>query len=207
MSQITTLLFDLGGVLINLDQGKTLRAFQKLGADLEEVNAHTTLFTDFEKGKINADEFRQGLLEVIRKPMLKEQIDNAWNAMLLDIPQERIKIIKQLRKRFSIGLLSNTNSIHIDFMHQYLKEEGRYEEWRNLFDEYILSYETGMRKPDVDIYLYAAEKMNCGAHQCVFIDDSPVNLKGAEKAGIKTVLANTPLNQELLQQILIVSLH
>jgi putative hydrolase of the HAD superfamily len=111
---IKNLIFDLGAVILNLDQDKTLRAFKRLGSDLDEVHMTSSLFTEFETGKIKADYFIQSLFTLLKGEASKEQIVAAWNAMLLDLPPHRIDMLKELKKKYRLFLLSNTNTIHIE---------------------------------------------------------------------------------------------
>ena len=201
MNKISTIIFDLGGVILDLDQGKTLRAFARKGLDLEDVNEASPIFNDFETGKITAPDFRQGIKSLFKGNITDTEIDEAWNAMLLDTYEERFRIIEGLRKQFRIYLLSNTNSIHIDFVRDYLNKHFSIERWDNLFDKQYLSYEIGLRKPHKNIYEYVLNDIQKQPQECLFIDDSFANIKGAESAGIQTLLALNPLDQEMLSNI------
>lgn len=201
MNKISTIIFDLGGVILDLDQGKTLRAFARKGLDLEDVNEASPIFNDFETGKITAPDFRQGIKSLFKGNITDTEIDEAWNAMLLDTYEERFRIIEGLRKQFRIYLLSNTNSIHIDFVRDYLNKHFSLERWDNLFDKQYLSYEIGLRKPNKNIYEYVLNDIQKQPQECLFIDDSFANIKGAESAGIQTLLALNPLDQEMLSNI------
>jgi FMN phosphatase YigB (HAD superfamily) len=202
MKKISTIIFDLGGVLLDLDQGKTLRAFNKLGLDLEDVNDSSSIFNDFETGKINAADFRQGVQTLSRGVLTGEQIDHAWNLMLLDTTEERLRLIEQLRKNFSVYLLSNTNSIHIDFLKEYIGRHFGWDRWCGLFDKQYLSYEIGLRKPHKQIYEYILNDMSRDAKECIFIDDNITNIRNAASLNIHTLLASKPLDDEMYNNIL-----
>jgi FMN phosphatase YigB (HAD superfamily) len=201
MTKISAIIFDLGGVLLDLDQERTIRTFARLGVDLEELNTRSTIFNDFETGKIAAADFRQGIKSVLKGEITDEQIDQAWNAMLLETNPERFEIIGALRSRFKTYLLSNTNSIHIDSFHQYLDGFSGLNTWNTLFDKQFLSYEIGLRKPGKEIYQYVLDAIGCKGNECLFIDDSVPNLNGAEAAGIHTLHAKKPLDADLLKEI------
>jgi FMN phosphatase YigB (HAD superfamily) len=201
MTKISAIIFDLGGVLLDLDQERTIRTFARLGVDLEELNTRSTIFNDFETGKIAAADFRQGIKSVLKGEITDEQIDQAWNAMLLETNAERFEIIGALRSRFKTYLLSNTNSIHIDSFHQYLDRFSGLNTWNTLFDKQFLSYEIGLRKPGKEIYQYVLDAIGCKGNECLFIDDSVPNLHGAEVAGIHTLHAKKPLDADLLKEI------
>lgn len=201
MHKISTIIFDLGGVLLDLDQGKTLRAFSRKGLDLEDVNEASPIFHDFETGKISAADFRHGIKSLFKGNITDTEIDEAWNAMLLDTYESRFTIIEGLRKHFRIYLLSNTNSIHIDWVRDYIEKTFGLERWDNLFDKQYLSYEIGLRKPNKDIYEYVLKDIQKYPQECLFIDDSFANVKGAASVGIHTLHAMHPLDQEMLSNI------
>jgi len=201
MQKIKVIIFDLGGVILNLDQERTIRAFARMGADLEQVNLDSHLFTDFEKGLISPDEFRNQIKKQIKGPTHDNVINDAWNAMLLDIPKQRLDLIAQLRRKFKIGLLSNTNKIHIDYFNDYLKAENLDELWNSLFDKVLLSFEIGMRKPDLNIYEHAVQQFEVAPEQCLFIDDNHSNIVSANKIGIQTIWANQPIGSHTLNDI------
>lgn len=201
MTKITTIIFDLGGVILNLDQDKTLRAFSRLGVELEDIHSNNTIFADFETGKISADDFRQFLITSLKGNASAEQVDQAWNAMLLDLPAYRLEMIQNLRKRFKVLLLSNTNSIHIDAFHAYLQQNFPALNWMALFDKVYYSYEIGYRKPNTDIYEFVLKEHGLQPHQALFIDDNKGNLNGAAKVGLHTLWAKTPLDANMLDEI------
>jgi HAD superfamily hydrolase (TIGR01509 family) len=202
MAKVNALIFDLGGVILNLDQDKTLRAFNRMGANLEELNLASTVFTDFETGKLSEDDFRQVLKTALHGRFDDAQIDHAWNAMLLDIPRKRIELLIKLRKHFRIHLLSNSNSIHITYFHEWFNQHfGSEYSWNELFDTIFYSHEIGLRKPTAACYEYVLNAINESAEKCVFIDDSHINIRGAESVGIRTLWAKEPLNETMLHQL------
>jgi putative hydrolase of the HAD superfamily len=201
MTKITTIIFDLGGVILNLDQDRTLRAFKRLGVDLEDINEMSTIFSDFEVGKINANDFRQAIMTHLKGNATKSEIDSAWNAMLLDLPTERLTYLKFLRKNFNVHLLSNTNSIHIDAFNKYLLDEHPNLDWYAQFDKVYYSYEIGLRKPNKDIYEFVLQENNLKPHECLFIDDLKANLNGAGHVGMHTIWAKNPLDENMLMEI------
>jgi HAD superfamily hydrolase (TIGR01509 family) len=201
MKKISTIIFDLGGVILDLDQDKTIRAFARAGLSLDNVNDTSTIFNDFETGKINANDFRQGIKTLRKGEITDEQIDTAWNAMLLDMPEERFLLIEKLRKQYNIYLLSNTNSIHIDFFRKYIETAHSLERWNSLFDKQFLSYEISLRKPNKDVYEYVLNDIAREANECIFIDDNLGNIKGAASVGIHTILAKRPLDTDMFNEI------
>ncbi len=187
---IKNIIFDLGGVVLNLDQEKTLRAFKRLGANLEELNLENSIFLDFETGKVDEDYFLQSIFTLLKGNASKEQITQAWNSMLLELPAHRVEIIKQLKSKYRLFLLSNTNIIHIKAV---FEEHGKtiFEE---LFEKIYLSHEIGIRKPDIACYEYVLRDANLKGSETVFVDDNRMNIKGAESAGINTIWAKEPVD-------------
>jgi putative hydrolase of the HAD superfamily len=182
---IKNLILDLGAVVLNLDQDKTLRAFKRLGSDLDEVHMTSSLFTDFETGKINADYFVQSLFTLLKGEASKEKIVAAWNAMLLDLPPHRIDMLMELKKKYRLFLLSNTNALHIVEVSRALKKVsdvalGTY------FQQVFLSHEIGKRKPHPETFLWTCNQMGFAPKDVLFIDDSPQHIEGAQAAGLQT---------------------
>lgn len=194
---IKNLLFDLGAVVLNLDQEKTLRAFKRLGADLDMLNTESTLFTDFEIGKVTAENFVHTLQTKLKGNASKEEIIAAWNAMLLDLPTFRIDMLKELKKEYRLFLLSNTNSIHIESVYA---EHGK-QVFSDLFEKCYLSHEIGHRKPHVECYKFVLEDAKIKACETVFIDDNKANIKGAEQAGLNTIWAQRPLDNWFIPEL------
>ena len=114
---IKNIIIDLGGVIINLDHQRLANAFKSLGIEnFDELYAHNTqakTFDDFERGAITADQFRNVFRKYISRPVSDQQIDTAWNQILLDVPKERMDLLKSLSKQYRLFLLSNTNVIHV----------------------------------------------------------------------------------------------
>ena len=117
MNEIKNIIFDLGGVILNLDYIKTENEFKKIGVlhfkELYNQKKQTVLFDDFEKGKIKPEDFISSFKESENLKIKEIDFINAWNAMLLEIPVEKLEFIENLKKNYKIFLLSNTNEIHI----------------------------------------------------------------------------------------------
>jgi len=126
---IRNIIFDLGGVLLNIDPQKTIDAFSKLG--MPQLVSKTGLtydhdiFFSMEQGQISPEEFRNGIQKLLPKPVSNEAIEEAWTAMLLDFPEVRVQLVKNLAKSFRIFLFSNTNAIHVATYHaNFRKQHG-----------------------------------------------------------------------------------
>lgn len=183
------IVYDLGGVLLNIDYHLTAQAFKKLGIhNFEQLFSQaqqSQLFDNYEKGLISSDEFRNEINLLCGNRFLKTQIDDAWNAMLLDFPGNRIEILKKTAKTHRTFLLSNTTEIHIEAFNTYLKNELNINDFYAFFEKAYLSYEIGLRKPDKKIFEYVIEQNNLIPSETLYIDDSIQHIISAESIGIK----------------------
>jgi glucose-1-phosphatase len=184
--KIRNILFDLGGVLLNIDPILTGKALVKLGTkDMQKVHELLTerqLYQRFDSAKCTEADFRNEVREACEINITDDQVDAAWNALLLDFPASRVKLLHELRKNYKIYLLSNTNSIHF---RSYTKgfREVHGEEMEPLFDKLFLSYELGAHKPDPEIYKRVIASGILDPAETLFIDDSLVNARAAADAG------------------------
>lgn len=197
---IKNILFDLGGVLLNLDQNKTLHAFEKLGISQEELSRHSNLLNNFETGNCTVDFFIESLQNILPKGTTEKQIIEAWNAMLLDFPAFRVEILKSLKKTYQLYLFSNTNTIHMKEVLQYTDGLFGKDVFENLFDGVYYSHIIGKRKPEIDAFECVLNLATIKGHETLFIDDNENNIHGAQKAGLHTMLAKHPIepNFELI---------
>ena len=187
--QIKNIVFDLGGVLVDLDFKAAINGLQQAGfANVKEqlmAFDQGGIFQKFELGEMTADEFRTAIRENSTVTLTDEEIDALWNAMLLEIPREKLELILDLRGKYMVYLLSNTNSIHWDYV---CKNAFNYRGFRvkDYFEETFLSYEMHLAKPDKAIFEKVLQDANLLPEETLFIDDSEANCKAAEEVGIHT---------------------
>lgn len=195
---VKNIIFDLGGVILSIDYSLTLKAFSELGIKDPEAQftqlKQTPLFDDYETGRISSDEFRNGLRVHIPSTISDDQLDKAWNTMLLDLPVERIRLLERLGKEFRIFLLSNTNEIHIQEFHRRLGEWFDIPDLGHLFERVHYSYEMGMRKPDPEIFEAVINQNDLAAAETLFIDDSPQHIAGAKSVGLQAHFLSSEQN-------------
>jgi len=188
MKNIKSIIFDLGAVLLNIDYQKTICEFEKLGikksSNFYSKKTQTNIFNLLETGKISDEDFVKEI-QLLCKDAKGEQVIFAWNALLLDLPNERIELLKKLKQDFHIYLLSNTNSIHISEFRKKLGEI-KYQEFYNLFDKVYYSHEIRFRKPNKEAFQLILSENDLKSNEVLFIDDSPQHIRGAKKLGIKT---------------------
>lgn len=196
MKKIDNIIFDLGNVILDIDYQSTIKAFEKIGIEnasiLYSKSSQTKIFDQLETGKITKEDFILEIRKIIPKAS-KSEIINAWNAIIKDLPNSRIDILKNLRKnKFSIFLLSNTNSIHIDYIVRKIGR-GKYDEFYDLFDKIYYSHQVKLRKPDPNIFKLVINENNLKIKNTLFIDDSIQHINSAKKLGLQTYHLNNSI--------------
>ena len=190
LSSFDTIIFDLGGVVINLDYYKTTRAFEELGlenfGEMYSQAAQTGLFDDFEKGKSSVPYFLNKLIDFLPAGTTANQVVEAWNAMILDFPIENLQLIERLNLSHKTFLLSNTNEIHIQKVHQHLQLVSPHKTLHPYFEKVYFSSDIGMRKPDAEIFEFVLNENKLDPTKTLFIDDTEQHILGAQKVGIQT---------------------
>ena len=188
---IRHIIFDLGGVLINIDYQLTEKAFIEAGISdfpgLYSQLKQSDLFDNWEMGKISREEFLAAMKQASATNISEQQILTAWNAMLLDFPVRRLQILQQLRLYHDLFLLSNTNEIHEETFNNILMESHGIPNIGVFFDRVYLSHRVGLRKPMLEIFERVLEENNLKPEHTLFIDDSPQHIEGAKRAGIQTI--------------------
>lgn len=185
------LLFDLGGVIIDIKRQNCIDAFVKLGmtniADFLGDYAQSGIFMAVEDGSLSADDFRKQLHTMLPPDVTDGQIDEAFQAFIVGIPEHRLQALRNLRaKGYKLYLLSNTNPIMWNgIIDREFRKEGLTRE--DYFDGMTTSFEAKCAKPDPAIFDYACRTMGIRPEDTVFYDDSSVNTAAAEKLGFKTV--------------------
>ena len=188
MKNIKHIIFDLGNVILNIEYQKTINEFNKIGIQDASVfysqSIQQEIFNLLEIGKISEFDFLIEVNKLCPKATHK-QILAAWNALILDLPQERLSLINKLKSSFSIYLLSNTNAIHIN---EIIKKTGvkKYNKFYNLFNKVYYSHEIGLRKPNPEAFNIIIKENNLNVSEVLFIDDSIQHIQSAKRLGIKT---------------------
>lgn len=185
-------IFDFGGVILNIDYQRTVDAFKLIGLpDFDTFYSQlsqSNLFDDFEMGKISPSLFREKLRNKINYPITDEEIDKAWNAMLMDLPVERIDFLDGLSKHKRIFLLSNTNAIHEKEFTEYIKKQYGTNVLESVFEKIYFSHNLGLRKPQKEIFDLVLRENNLVPQETLFIDDSPQHVHGGKASALNSIL-------------------
>lgn len=188
---IKNLLFDLGGVIIDIKRERCVEAFEKLGLENADsffgLYAQTGIFMAIEEGSISTEQFHAALRELLPSGTTDYQIDTAFQKFIIGIPLHRLQALRDLRRRgFGIYLLSNTNPIMWRgvIAGEFGKEGLRREDY---FDGMVTSFEAKAAKPDHRIFEYTAAELDIDPAETLFFDDSVTNVEAARACGFQAV--------------------
>lgn len=189
---IKNIIYDMGGVLYNIDYNLTAEAFKALGfTSFDAMYSQFTADAVFEKletGHISIADFYTVIQEKATTAITESQIKSAWNAMLLGFRPAAIQHIKSINNQYRVFLLSNTNAIHLEQVYEDYDKLGEEIDYDNLFEQAWYSNKIGYRKPNKDIYDFVLAQADLIAEETIFIDDSINNIEAAAAMGIKTHL-------------------
>lgn len=195
---IKNIIFDFGGVIIDIDYWRSIKAFIDMGYDnfdkIYSQASQAEIFDKIDKGIISADEFRSELMKFFPPDTTVKMIDDAWNAIMLGIPEHRVRMLEKIRKNYRIMLMSNTNIIHYEQYIKELKEKFGYSDLSGLFEKVYLSFELGMRKPDKKFFNLILEENHLKPEETLFIDDSEQNLPPAQSLNLQTIFLNSGMD-------------
>ncbi len=183
------ILFDLGGVLYHIDSQRCEQAFAQLrpAIGLQELyHQQPEIFHRFDTGKLSAAGFRDALRSAMQIEASDREIDAAWNQLLIGLFPRRLELLQEVRKQWHIALLSNTNPIHAEAIF------ARYPDLPRLFEEVILSYQVGFRKPEPAIFQLATHLLNAPPEHILFVDDVQDNIQAAAAQGFQTLWLTDP---------------
>jgi len=186
---VDAVIFDLGGVLIEVDFAKTnvaiSRAVRLAPAEIARRLVTHPALIEFECGRLTVEAFHRQVENILECSMTFDAFHGAWNGIFNDEIAENIEVLRTLRRKYKVGILSNTNLPHFEHLKQRMNV-------LNELDHLYASHEIGCRKPDAESYRHVLNKMKIEPERAVFIDDLPANLEGAQKVGMRTIHASGP---------------
>jgi putative hydrolase of the HAD superfamily len=208
LQDFDAIIFDLGGVILELSPRATIERFSTLlGMDAQSLYTQARqdqLFDQIERGEITETDFRDGVCGLAKSlsDISPASFDDAWNAMLGAIPDENLLFLNALKQKKRTFLLSNTNSIHIRrFLSDYeTRHEAEHGPWNALFEQVHYSHDLKMRKPEARIFSALIEQHQLSPERTVFIDDNHDNIQAARSLGLIAVHhpTNAPLPPRFL---------
>lgn len=193
---IRNIILDLGGVILELDVDRTIRAFHKLGfPPLESADiilSRYPFFLDFEIGKLSRVEFIRKVMEISGDHVTREKVLEAWNAMILGFNPETIEFLLDLRGRYRLFLLSNTNAIHEFTYNSLLQKVHGIENLDRIFEKVYYSHRLHLRKPDPGIFMHVLKEANLEPGECLYVDDTREHTESANSIGIRAYHLASP---------------
>lgn len=187
---IKNIIFDLGNVIYDIRYQNVPEAFARYGFpnfDEYYTQAHQSDAIDlFEEGKISPAEFREFIRSISPVPLTDEQIDEAWNSIMIDIPEYRIEMLKELKSHYSLFLFSNTNQLNYEQFTGQMKEKYGYDIFKELFVKAYFSHHIHIKKPLVESFQFIINEQKLNPSETLFIDDTLRHVQGAQKVGLNT---------------------
>jgi FMN phosphatase YigB (HAD superfamily) len=195
MATAKNIIFDLGGVILDIDFSRTHRAFEKAGVDgfehLYGQHAASPFFVDFEKGKVETRVFFDHIREICGCPLTDDTIRDCWNALIIGFDPVKLDWLKETAKKYRIFLFSNTNIIHYQcFSKMFYELEGR--EFNSCFEKAYYSHEMGLRKPDPESFLQVLAEQALDPAETLFIDDTIKNIDAAKQLRFQAIHLTPP---------------
>ena len=189
-AKIKNIIFDLGGVILDIDETIVYKELEKMGistSELAQSKEFIDIMSKFDTGIYTAPTFRKKTKALLgQEKMTDQRFDAIWNAMLLDIPRERIEAIEKVKKRYKIFLMSNSNVIHYDLYVRDLQLRFGYHEFDELFNKSYFSFAEHLEKPDPRFFELILDHEGLLPEETLFIDDTAANIKVAKSLGINT---------------------
>lgn len=193
---IRNIIFDFGGVILDIDPLLTLHELKNLGVDDLDIFQSPIFQQDvmqkFERGILTPEVFRDKVRDFIGIPLCDQDIDDAWNALLLDIPKERIKVLEDVKKNYPIFLLSNSNEIHYDVYLRDLQLRFGYREFDQLFTKAYFSFDLHLSKPNPEIFEFVMHQHKLIPEETLFIDDTAEHIEVASNLGFRVYQLQKP---------------
>lgn len=203
---IKNIIFDLGGVILNLDISATTKAFVALAdhseADLEGLKTEPA-YLKLETGEYDTRQFCQAVQKHYSRPPADLQVIEAWNAMVLDIPKERLDFLLELKKKYRTFLFSNTNEIHVLHYNAYLKRHYGVNDLQPYFEKLYYSHVMHLAKPDPASFAYLLRDSGLLPGETLFVDDTQANVEAASNMGIRGFHLNPPMKLTDLKDLLL----
>lgn len=190
MTAVQNIIFDFGGVILDIYPERSMEAFRSLLGGDRSVSLQpwiSQLVHAFEAGELNEDEFFGILSEHTDPPASVHELIEAWNLMLGEIPQHRIDVLRAARQHYRTFLLSNSNATHFAYYDAAVRQTYTPEGLESLFHGTVFSYRERCLKPTPEIYRILIERYGLDPSECVFIDDREENADGARQVGMKAI--------------------
>ena len=194
---VKNLIFDLGGVILDLSVDTSLSSFANLSgiekSTVKRLFVSSPEFELYEKGGMSNEDFRAFAKKLYSIDAPDETLDACWNAMLLGFPKKKLELLETLKGKYNVYLLSNTNDIHLQHINNILLPRvNHHTSLDDFFHRAYYSHRMKKRKPDAEIFEQVLNESNFLPGETLFLDDNQSNVEGAGKLGIKTLHVVNP---------------
>lgn len=193
MKNIKNILFDFGGVIVSLNKQNAINRFKEIGiSNIEDyLNEYRQegIFLALEEGKITLEDFNDEIRKMAGKYISDEDIASAWMAFLVEIPEYKFQLLKDLRKKYNVYLISNTNPVIMGWAESE-KFSPTGEPITAFFDKCYYSYKIGCAKPEKAIYEHVIEDSGIIPSETLFLDDGRANIDMGNFFGLRSRLTN-----------------
>lgn len=189
-SGIRNILFDLGGVILDINVQATQQRFYEMGLPAIFMhypeNMTTDLFFRYETGKLDTEDFRNEVRRLSGLDVADTKIDEAWTAMLVGIPSERTTLLQKLSQRYDLYMLSNTCALHVPVFEKMFRDASGIS-MHDLFKKIYYSFEIGYHKPDRDAFEHVIKNSGIYPRETIFLDDNIHNIKASQELGFRAI--------------------
>jgi putative hydrolase of the HAD superfamily len=189
-------IFDLGNVLIDIDYSRAMNLMKEALPTVLHHRVDTCYAAEFhkayERGEIDSSSFRNAFRDYFEQSWSDAEVDYLWNSLLGELPAYRLDLVRRLKSTYQVGILSNTNEIHVDAVHALLQAEHGMPNFYPLFDRVFYSQEMGLAKPSAAIYQQLLLDLDTLPSRVLFFDDLLANVEGAAAVGIQAVQVTGP---------------
>ena len=203
LKNIETIIFDLGGVIIDLDSKSVIDQFQrysdKTARDIIRLISQSQDLIDYETGKMSDSDFCQTVNKLLHTELSQASFETIWNSFLGNIKQDKLHLMLALKDQFNLLILSNTNAIHQRSFDQRVGELISTRIMSDMVHTAYYSHELGLRKPDPNIYKRVIDLQNLNPTRTLFFDDRNENINMAQDFGIQAILVE--YSDQILDQL------
>jgi len=198
-----TIIFDLGEVIIDLDSKKVIDQFQKhsdkSAEEIIRLISKSQDLINYEVGKMTDVEFCQVVNELLSIELSQASFEAIWNSFLGTIHLDKLRLMLDLKEKYNVLILSNTNAIHQRAFDRHIGELIPSKTMADMVHTAYYSHELGLRKPDPHIYQKVIDLQNLNPAKTLFFDDRLENITAAQARGIQAI--QVTYSDQILDQL------
>ncbi len=210
MAGVANILFDFGNVIIDIDIPGAIDRIAALRSPKVTEETYDreirALVRKYEVDAISTDLFINGILKYADVKVQARDVITAWNSMLVAIPEYRLTMLETLKHNFGLYMLSNTNYLHIEWVHDHLRTTHHIEDFESrFFDVVYYSHLIKARKPDSEAFEHVIRDAMITPEKTLFIDDNEANIEAASALGFQTLLS--PPEKDVAEDLKLLGLY